>query len=152
NAIHGKYALVEMKERFGNAAMPRILTANIAEETRTKTMKGNFTSVLFHETEAALHRNEQVILFQNRRGYAPVLECQTCRWTPRCIDCDINLTYHKSADALKCHYCGYTQKIPQACPACGSAVLELKGTGTEKIEDELSALLPTARLSRLDLD
>ena len=147
-----KYALIEMKERFNKVDLPKIITANIAEETRVKTMKENFTSVLFHEIEKALSLNEQIILFQNRRGYAPVLECQVCRWVPKCVNCDISLTYHKSIDSLKCHYCGHTQNLPKSCPACGSNILNLKGIGTEKIEDELAVLFPDARVSRLDLD
>lgn len=147
-----KYALVEMNERFGNMEMPQIITANIAEETRVKTMKGNFTSVLYDEIETALTLHEQIILFQNRRGYAPIIECQSCHWVPKCINCDISLTYHKSLDSLKCHYCGHTQNVPKSCVACGSHILNLKGIGTEKIEDELGVLFPTARISRLDLD
>ena len=147
-----KYALVEMKERFNKVDLPKIITANIAEETRVKTMKENFTSILFHEIEKALSHHDQIILFQNRRGYAPILECQVCRWVPKCVNCDISLTYHKSIDSLKCHYCGHTQNLPKSCPACGSNSLQLKGLGTEKIEDELAVLFPTARISRLDLD
>jgi primosomal protein N' (replication factor Y) (superfamily II helicase) len=152
NCKTDKYALIEMKERFNKVDLPKIITANIAEETRVKTMKENFTSVLFHEIENALSHHEQIILFQNRRGYAPVLECQECQWVPKCVNCDISLTYHKSIDSLKCHYCGHTQNLPKSCPACGSGNINLKGIGTEKIEDELAVLFPEARVSRLDLD
>lgn len=152
NARSERFGLVTLRQRFGEIEMPEMITANLAEETRVKTMKGHFTSVLFAEIEQALQRNEQVILFQNRRGYAPVLECQHCHWTPHCTNCDINLTYHKYIDALKCHYCGYTQKVPQNCHACGSHLLNLKGLGTEKVEDELGIFFPTARVARLDLE
>jgi primosomal protein N' (replication factor Y) len=152
NAKTERYGLVNMKQRYGEVAMPTIVTANIAEETRVKTMKGHFTSVLFDEINRALNDHEQVILFQNRRGYAPILECQSCHWMPKCTNCDINLTYHKYIDSLKCHYCGYTQKVPKSCHACGSHLLDLKGLGTEKVEDELNIYFPNARVARLDLE
>jgi primosomal protein N' (replication factor Y) (superfamily II helicase) len=152
NAESGRYGLVKMNKRFGEAQMPDVITANIAEETRTKTMKGHLTSVLYQAIDDALNHNEQVILFQNRRGYAPILECEHCHWIPKCTNCDISLTYHKYIDSLKCHYCGYVQKIPQNCHACGSHLLNLKGIGTEKIEDEINIFFPNARVSRLDLD
>jgi primosomal protein N' (replication factor Y) (superfamily II helicase) len=152
NAKTERYGLVKMSQRFGDVEMPTLLTADIAEETRTKTMKGHFTSVLFSEITKALANHEQVILFQNRRGYAPILECQQCHWIPKCVNCDINLTYHKYMDSLKCHYCGYTQKVPKSCHACGSHLLDLKGLGTEKVEDELNIFFPNARVERLDLE
>jgi len=152
NSKNEKYGLVELKQRFADMEMPDIITANVAEETRVKTMRGNFTSLLYGEITNALSQSEQVILFQNRRGYAPVLECQTCHWIPKCQNCDISLTYHKYLDSLKCHYCGYTMKVPVNCHACGSHLLTFKGFGTEKIEDELKILFPEARVSRLDLD
>lgn len=152
NAQEKRYGLVQMKQRWGEVAMPKIITANLAEENRVKTMKAHFTSVLHHHIQQSLDANKQVILFQNRRGYAPVLECQQCHWMPTCQNCDINLTYHKYIDSLKCHYCGFTQKPPKTCYACGSHLLELKGIGTEKIEDELGVLFPQARIARLDLD
>lgn len=152
NAKNGKYGFVHLAQRFGEIEMPRILTGNIVEETRVKTMHGYFTSVLFDEIKNALSANEQVILFQNRRGYAPVLECQQCHHIPRCKNCDISLTYHKYNDSLKCHYCGYTVPRMNTCVSCGSHNLDLKGLGTEKIEDEVQTLFPEARISRLDLD
>lgn len=152
HAQNNRYGLVHLNQRWGEIAMPKMLTANIAEAQRTKTMKGNFTTVLYNQIEHALAQNKQVILFQNRRGYAPVLECQQCHWTPKCQNCDIHLTYHKYNDSLKCHYCGFTLHPPKSCTACGSHALALKGIGTEKIEDELSALFPNARVARLDLD
>lgn len=152
NAKTGKYGLVELKQRFGDVQPPEILVGNIAEDTRTKSMHGYLTKALHTEISKSLAANEQVILFQNRRGYAPVMECQTCHWTPRCINCDINLTYHKYNDSLKCHCCGYTTKTPTTCMACGSHQVTLKGFGTEKIEDEIAIQFPNARLLRLDLD
>ena len=152
NAKIERYGLVNMKQRFGEIDMPEMITANIAEETRVKSMKGHFTSVLFNEIERAVNNHEQVILFQNRRGYAPMLECQNCHWMPKCTNCDIHLTYHKYIDSLKCHYCGYSQKVPQSCHACGSHLLNLKGLGTEKVEDELNIYFPNARVARLDLE
>ncbi|MEI6507936.1 MAG: primosomal protein N' [Bacteroidota bacterium] len=152
NCKQEKFALIEMKYRYGNIEIPKIVTANLAEEKRVKTMKGIFTSVLYDEIENALSQNDQVILFQNRRGYSHILQCEVCQWTCRCTNCDINLTYHKTLDLLKCHYCGYTQNVTQICPACNSVKLDLKGLGTEKIEDEIKAYFPNARVSRLDLD
>jgi primosomal protein N' (replication factor Y) len=152
HAKTGRYGLVELKQRFGAIDMPILQTADIAEETRVKTMKGHFSSVLFQEINQALANHEQVILFQNRRGYAPILECQSCHWMPKCVNCDINLTYHKYIDSLKCHYCGYSQGVPKSCHACGSHLLDLKGLGTEKVEDELNIFFPEARIARLDLE
>ncbi len=152
NAKTGKYGLVELKTRFGDMEPPELLVGNIAEDTRTKSMHGYLTKLLYDSVNEALQANEQVILFQNRRGYAPVMECDTCHWTPRCVNCDINLTYHKYNDSLKCHYCGFSTKTPTNCLACGSHQVKLKGFGTEKIEDEIAIQFPNARLLRLDLD
>ncbi len=152
-AQQGKYAYVVMDKRYGEVAMPLIETCNVAEEKRVKTMvQEDFTSTLFAAIKEALEKEEQVILFQNRRGYAPLLTCNVCSWIPKCKNCDISLTYHKFIDSLKCHYCGFTQKLPKTCHACGSPQLTLKGVGTEKIEDELKVLFPLARVARLDLD
>lgn len=153
NALAGRFGLVRMEKRFGDLPQPELLIADLAEENRTKQLVGNyFSSVLHQGIQACLEAGEQVILFQNRRGYAPVIECESCRWVPKCENCDISLTYHKYNDSLKCHYCGYQQKLPESCHACGSTFLNLKGFGTEKIEDELSLLFPQARILRLDLD
>lgn len=152
-ALQGKYGRVMLDARFHDIAMPLIETANIAEEKRVKSMVSEDIGKQLHEAiSAALNRNEQVILFQNRRGYAPFLSCNTCEWTPKCKNCDISLTYHKYIDSLKCHYCGFTQQQPNSCHACGSKQLSLKGVGTEKVEDELKVLYPLARVARLDLD
>ncbi len=147
-----KYGFVTLKGRFGGVQSPHIEVVGIAEETKRKTMQSHFTSVLMNEITAALARKEQVILFQNRRGYTPVLLCTTCGYTPKCINCDVSLTFHKSSAKLHCHYCGYKQEVLNACPACGSAKIEQKGFGTEKIEDELQLLFGNARIARMDLD
>ncbi|WP_158827825.1 replication restart helicase PriA [Mucilaginibacter lacusdianchii] len=152
NARTGKYGLAELTERFGGVSLPEIQVVSVTEETKRKTMHSHFTSVLMNDMELALKNKEQVILFQNRRGYAPVLMCKVCAFTPRCINCDVSLTYHKSSKNLHCHYCGYKEETLNICPACGSTHLEYKGFGTEKIEDELSVLLPDARIARMDLD
>jgi primosomal protein N' (replication factor Y) len=125
---------------------------SIAEETKKKTIQSHFTSVLMNDINTALAAKEQVILFQNRRGYAPVIICKVCAYTPKCVNCDVSLTYHKSSGKLHCHYCGYKEESPSVCPACGSTQLEYKGFGTEKVEDELKLLLPDARIARMDLD
>ena len=152
NARTHKYGLVELLERFGGVELPQTEVVSIAEETKKKTMQSHFTSVLMEDMAKALSNKEQVILFQNRRGYAPLLICRTCAYTPKCINCDVSLTFHKSSGKLHCHYCGYREDAPSICPACGSTHLEYKGFGTEKVEDELTMLLPEARISRMDLD
>ncbi|MDB4902654.1 MAG: priA [Mucilaginibacter sp.] len=152
NARIHKYGLAELTERYGGVKLPEIEVVSIVEETKRKTMQSHFTSVLMGEIKQALLNKEQVILFQNRRGYAPVLMCKICAYTPKCINCDVSLTYHKSSGKLHCHYCGYKEECPQICPACGSTHLEYKGFGTEKVEDELALLLPDARIARMDLD
>ncbi|MDB5118880.1 MAG: priA [Sphingobacteriales bacterium] len=152
NAKIGKYGFVELTGRFGGVKLPQIEVVSISEETKRKTMQSHFTSVLLEEIKAALSRKEQIILFQNRRGYTPLLLCATCGYTPKCINCDVSLTYHKSSGKLHCHYCGFRQDVLNACPACGSAKIEQKGYGTEKIEDELSIIFPEAKIARMDLD
>lgn len=152
NARIHKYGLAELTERFGGVKLPEIEVVSIVEETKNKTIQSHFTSVLMADIAEALEKKEQVILFQNRRGYAPILICKICANTPRCINCDVSLTYHKSSGKLHCHYCGYKEDTPQVCPACGSTHLEFKGFGTEKVEDELALILPDARIARMDLD
>jgi len=152
NAKTDKYGLVELTERFGGVELPQIEVVSITQETKNKTMQSHFSSVLMADMAVALEKKEQVILFQNRRGYAPVILCKTCAYSPKCINCDVTLTYHKSSGKLHCHYCGYKEDTPNICPACGSAHLEQKGFGTEKVEDELSILMPDARITRMDLD
>lgn len=152
NARVHKYGLVGMTERFGGVELPQTEVVSITEELKKKTMQSHFTGVLMDDIRNALAHKEQVILFQNRRGYAPVLMCKVCAYTPKCINCDVSLTFHKSSGKLHCHYCGYKEDAPAICPACGSTHLEYKGFGTEKVEDELSMLLPEARIARMDLD
>ncbi|HND88249.1 MAG TPA: primosomal protein N', partial [Saprospiraceae bacterium] len=152
NALTGKYGLVEMPERFGGLELPDIQTVDLREQMKTRQMQSIFSAPLITQMKAALERKEQVILFQNRRGYAPVLECQVCGWTAQCRYCDVSLTFHKHTDRLRCHLCGYVQQPATVCPACGSGKITLKGYGTEKIEDELKIFLPDARVARMDLD
>lgn len=152
NARTHKYGLAELTERYGGVELPTIEVVSIAEETKKKTIQSHFTSVLMADMHTAITNKEQVILFQNRRGYAPLLLCKICAYTPKCVNCDVSLTYHKHSGKLHCHYCGYKEDSPVICPACGSTQLEYRGFGTEKVEDELSMLMPEARLSRMDLD
>ena len=152
NAKIGKYGLITLSERYGGVQLPDIQVVSIPDETKRKTMQSHFTSVLLSEIKGALSRKEQIILFQNRRGYAPVLLCATCGYTPKCINCEVSLTYHKSSGKLHCHYCGYRQDTVPLCPACGSTKIEHKGFGTEKVEDELSLIFPEARIARMDVD
>jgi len=152
NARTNKYGFAELTERFGGVELPQTEVVSITEETKKKTMQSHFTSVLMEDIKKALANKEQVILFQNRRGYAPLLMCKVCAYTPKCINCDVSLTYHKSSGKLHCHYCGYKEDAPSICPACGSTHLEYKGFGTEKVEDELSMLLPEAKIARMDMD
>jgi primosomal protein N' (replication factor Y) len=152
NARVHKYGFVELTERYGGVQLPLIEVVSISEETKRKTMQSHFSSVLMQDMQLALDNKEQIILFQNRRGYAPVLMCKVCAYTPKCINCDVSLTYHKHTHKLHCHYCGYKEDSPTICPACGSTHLEYKGFGTEKVEDELSVLMPDVRLARMDLD
>lgn len=152
NAHSGKYGLVEMFERFGGMEMPEMKAVDLREQLKTKQMQGIFSPPLLDALKTAIANGEQAILFQNRRGYSPILECQVCGWTAQCKHCDVSLTYHKFSDTLRCHYCGYQQKPVAVCPACGSGKVSMLGFGTEKIEDELKLALPEARIGRMDLD
>lgn len=152
NAKEGRYGLVELNERFGGVQMPEIQCADLEKETKQKTMKSHFSSFLLRNMEETLEAGQQIILFQNRRGYTPIWTCETCGWTPQCKNCDVSLTYHKSASVLKCHYCGYYVSPPSTCGACGARKLKMLGFGTEKIEDELAIYFPKAKLKRMDLD
>ena len=152
NAKTGKYALVNLSERFRDLKLPEIKVVDIREARRKKRMQAHFTPQLLENVEMALNNREQVILFQNRRGFSPYLECDTCGWIPHCKHCDVSLTYHKQHNQLICHYCGYTINNPHACEACGSTALQTKGFGTEKIEDEIALFFPDATVSRMDLD
>ena len=152
NASVEKYGLVHMPERFGGIELPEVLVVDAKEELKKRQLQSHFTSRLLSELERILENGEQAILFQNRRGYAPTYNCMTCGWHSECIHCDVSLTYHKIHENLKCHYCGYQTKIPDACPACGNRQLVLRGFGTEKIEDDLKIYLPKARIGRMDWD
>lgn len=152
NAMAGKYGYVSLTTRFGNVCMPEIEVVDIAELKRKKLMNGPFSPFLLREIRQALERKEQVILFQNRRGFAPVVECHVCGWTPQCPHCDVSLTYHKRTNQLTCHYCGFSTSIAQRCPQCDADSLNSKGYGTERIEDVLSSVFPEARVARMDLD
>lgn len=152
NASEGKYELVEINERYGNLDLPGIVVVDVKNEIRWKKMKSHFSSVLMKQLEEALSKNEQSILFQNRRGFSLRLECEACNWMPMCRNCDVTLVYHKQQNQLRCHYCGYTTRIPEKCPECKGTNLKMKGFGTEKVEEELSILLPDAKIARMDLD
>lgn len=152
NAKNGKYKLVDLKERFGANLMPEILCANVQKERKQKSMQSHFTSFLIDEMRDALNKGEQIILFQNRRGYTPMWMCEVCNWTPKCVNCDVSLTYHKHSNTLKCHYCSYSTAPIGTCAACGSNRLKMLGFGTEKIEDELSLIFNDKMIKRLDLD
>lgn len=152
NVQQKKYGLVELTSRYGAATLPEIIIINAGEETKKKRMKSHFTPQLLKAIEETLQNGEQVILFQNRRGYAPVYSCNTCGWTADCTDCDVSLTYHKFSNDLHCHYCNNYRKLPKSCPACGDHALIIKGFGTEKIEDELQIYLPDVKVARMDWD
>jgi primosomal protein N' (replication factor Y) len=152
NATTGKYGLVELNVRFGGLAMPEILCADVKKERRQKSMQSHFTSFLVDEMREALNNKEQIILFQNRRGYTPLWSCEVCNWSPKCKNCDVSLTYHKQSNSLKCHYCGHVAAPMGSCGKCGSNRLKMLGFGTEKIEDELAILFPDKTIQRLDLD
>lgn len=152
NAETDKYGLVTLDERFGGVQLPIQEVISIAEETKRKKMTSYFTSVLIDDMAIALENKEQIILFQNRRGYATILICATCGYAPKCVNCDVSLTFHKTSGKLHCHYCGYHQNSINICPACGSVHIEQKGFGTERIEEELSLIFPEVKIARLDLD
>lgn len=152
NATNGKYGLVELKERYKEIQMPEIIPVDIKELHRKKRMQGQFSPLLLQYIREALEQKEQVILFQNRRGFAPMIECRTCGWVPKCKNCDVSLTYHKGINQLTCHYCGYTYQLPRSCPACEGVELVNRGFGTEKIEDDIKVLFPEASVARMDLD
>lgn len=152
NATNGKYGLVELKERYKDIQLPHIECVDIKELARQKRMKGPFSPLLVKEIHDALERREQVILFQNRRGFAPMIECHTCGWVPKCKNCDVSLTYHKGLNQLTCHYCGCAYQVPRSCPACSGVELQHKGFGTERIEDDIKLIFPEARVARMDLD
>ena len=152
NAKTGKYGLVELKERYQGIELPEIQVVDVADLQHRKMMAGPFSPLLLTKVREALERGEQAILFQNRRGFAPMIECRQCGWVPHCQHCDVSLTLHRQMNQLTCHYCGYTYKVPTECPCCGSTDLRTKGYGTEKIEVQVSEVFPEARVARMDLD
>ena len=152
NARQGKYGLVELKKRFNDVELPEIIPVDVKEMRKKNRMQGNFTPELLNRMQHALQAGEQVILFQNRRGFAPMVECKQCAWVPKCEHCDVSLTYHKRYNQLTCHYCGYTYEIPKVCPACGQPTIGVMGFGTERIEEDVARLFPEVPVSRMDLD
>ncbi|NEM98057.1 replication restart helicase PriA [Pontibacter burrus] len=152
NCQTGRWGLVSMTKRFGEAQLPDVELINTREEQHRKNMHSHFSGKLLTAIEERLHRHEQVILFQNRRGYAPFIACDECSWIPKCRNCAVSLSYHKFSSELRCHYCGYHERMPSDCPACGATTLKSMGFGTEKIEDELKLMLPKAEVQRMDLD
>ncbi|GAB2772636.1 replication restart helicase PriA [Salinimicrobium soli] len=152
NAEHSKYSLVNLNRRFGNVLLPEIEIVDIKDKHRKKRMTGHFSDRLLEEIRETLSNKEQVILFQNRRGFSPILECNTCGHSPQCPNCDVSLTYHSHNNQLRCHYCGYHIAMQNKCMACGSVELSTKGFGTEKVETELKALFPGNKIGRMDLD
>lgn len=152
NAKNGKYALVEMPLRYGETELPEIEIVDMKKEPDAAKSQSHFSKKLLSAIGEALENHEQVILFQNRRGFSLHVECHTCKWIPECKNCDVSLVYHKQTGTLRCHYCGYSVPVPHECPECHSTYLEMKGFGTERIEDELSILFPEAHIARLDLD
>ena len=152
NARQSKYGYVKLETRYGNVQLPEIELVDIKEKHRKKRMTGHFSDRLLGLMEEALSEKEQIILFQNRRGFAPVVECSTCGVAPQCPNCDVSLTFHKFNNELRCHYCGHQQALPKTCPACENPTLDTKGFGTEQIELELKELFPEAKVARMDLD
>ncbi len=152
NAKIGKYGLVELKARYQGIELPEIQVVDIADLQHRKLMAGPFSPLLLAKVREALERGEQTILFQNRRGFAPLIECKQCGWVPHCQHCDVSLTYHRQMNHLTCHYCGFTYRVPTECPCCGSTELKTRGYGTEKIEEQVREVFPEARVARMDLD
>ena len=152
NAKTGKYGLVELFQRYKGIELPEIQVVDVKDLQHRKMMNGPFSPYLLNKVREALEHGEQAILFQNRRGYAPVIECKQCGWVPHCQHCDVSLTLHRNLNQLTCHYCGYTYQVPTECPACGCKELRTKGYGTEKVEAEVQDIFPEARIARMDLD
>lgn len=152
NAKNGKFGYVRLDKRYKDIALPKIEVVDVKDMARRKMMKGPFSPRLLEAIQESLDNNKQVILFQNRRGFVPIVECQDCGWIPKCEHCDVSLTMHKNTNLLTCHYCGYTYAIPKVCPKCGGTHLRGRGFGTEKIEDQIMELFPEAKVARMDLD
>lgn len=152
NAQTGKYGLVELTTRYKDIELPEITVVDVKDLRHRRMMEGPFSPLLLREMQQALQQGKQVILFQNRRGYAPMVICKQCGWVPTCQHCDVSLTLHRNMNQLTCHYCGFTYQVPTECPACGCTDLQARGFGTEKIETEVASLFPDARVARMDLD
>ena len=152
NAQTGKYGLVQLQTRYKDIALPEIKVVDVRDLRRRKMMNGPFSPALLSSVRTALEHGEQVILFQNRRGFAPMVECHTCGWVPKCDNCDVSLTLHKNMNQLSCHYCGFTYAVPSQCPNCNETNLRGRGYGTEKVEDLFEQLFPDAKIARMDLD
>ena len=152
NAQTGKYGFVELKERHEEMQLPEIQVVDMKEAYRKKQFEGHFSDILLEKISSALKNKEQIILFQNRRGYAPFVECKACAYIPKCKNCDVSLTLHASVNTLNCHYCGYTERLPDICPVCKTPGLQTRGFGTEKIEEEIKKIFPDARVQRMDFD
>lgn len=152
NALSGKYALATLTERYGDARLPHVIVSDTLRAVRRNERKTHFNALLLEHIGQALDRKEQIMLFQNRRGFAPYIECRTCGWTARCPHCNVTLVYHKREQRLQCHYCGYSEPLPGRCPKCSAGEIAPAGFGTEKVEEELSKLFPEARIERLDRD
>lgn len=152
NAATGKYGLVKLTKRHGSSGMPAIVIADVQDAYKRRKMKSMLTPQLYEAMQTALENREQIVLFQNRRGYSPYTECMDCGWIPMCKNCDVSLTYHKKSGWLSCHYCGHHVRMPSNCDRCNSTHIKTRGMGTEKVEDEIAALFPEARIARMDLD
>ena len=152
NALSGRYRLVEIMERFGGVQMPEIVLSDMRVERKRKTMQADFGSTLVEAMKETLTEGNQVILFQNRRGFSLRIECEDCHYVPQCVNCDVSLIYHKQQNVLRCHYCGYTMSVPTECPTCHSTRIKMHGFGTEKIEEDIQLIMPDAKVARLDLD
>lgn len=152
NARTGKYGLVELNKRYKGVELPEVCVVDIKELQHRKMMHGPFSPLLLARVREAIDSGEQAILFQNRRGFAPMIECKQCGWVPRCRNCDVSLTLHRNMNQLTCHYCGYTYRVPTECPACGGKELRTRGYGTEKIEETVRDIFPEASVARMDLD
>ena len=152
NRLSGKYGWVQLQQRFGKVELPEIITVDLKTAHKKKQVKGGFTQTLIQEMEQTLAMDKQIILFQNQRGYAPVMECLDCGHMPHCHQCDVTLTYHQYTDQLKCHYCGYHIAVSQKCHACGLPNLSTKGMGTQQIQEQVTALFPEVKVARMDWD
>ncbi|MBW3468446.1 replication restart helicase PriA [Arthrospiribacter ruber] len=152
NARTGKYGYVGLTQRYGEAQLPEFQLADVLIDKKKNLLKLDFSRLLRESIQEALSKQEQVLIFQNRRGYAPYISCEDCGWIPECEHCDVSLTYHQFSEEMRCHYCGFKEKVPSSCPACGSSKLSAVGLGTERIEESISLLFPEARVARMDLD